>query len=55
MCMDVLRKKISDAEEVLKEIDKIRIEEERALESWRKDLSKVKEKLVELDENLFEV
>ncbi len=53
--MDVLRKKITDAEKVLREIDKIRTEEERTLEKWRADLSQLKEKLLQLDEDLFEL
>lgn len=53
--MDVLKKKLADVEHVLAEIDKVREDEDKVLDQWKSDVSKIKEKLIDLDSDLFEV
>lgn len=49
-----IKKKLSNADSILKELDDIRLEEEKELKTWQSDLSSIKEGLVAIDEKLFE-
>jgi len=53
--IDLLKHKITEAEVCLKDIENIRSKEDAKLEEWKADIQKLKEKLLEIDENLFEV
>lgn len=49
-----IRKKLSNADGILRELEDVRAEEEKELKSWQSDLSSIKEGLVAIDEKLFE-
>lgn len=53
--IDILKHKITEAEVCLKEIENIRSKEDAKLEEWKSDIQKLKDKLLEIDSNLFEV
>ncbi|HZX11986.1 MAG TPA: hypothetical protein VFE88_00820 [Candidatus Nanoarchaeia archaeon] len=52
--VDTLKAKIIEAERVLKAIEDIRDEENSKLESWKTELQTIKEKLLSIDQHLFE-
>lgn len=52
--LDELKTKLKDANEVLKELNQIKEDEEKELAIWSKDLELIKEKLMNIDQNLFE-
>ncbi len=49
-----IKNKIKDAEQVLDEITRLKQEEDHQLESWRRDIENIKEKLLDVDQKLFE-
>ena len=51
--MDLLNKKITEAEDVLGKIDEVREKEHQKVEEWKRDLAYVKEKLLAIDKELF--
>ena len=51
--MDLLAKKMTDAEDILNKLEDIRSKEEQKIEEWKRDLSTVKEKLLAIDKELF--
>ena len=53
--LDELKAKLADAEDLFRELDSIRDEEEKKIEQWKRDLNSVKEKLLAIDKSLFEV
>lgn len=53
--IDMLKIKINDAEDILKNLENVRSEEEEKLIQWKKDLQDIKEKLLSIDSELFEV
>ena len=53
--IDMLKVKINDAEEILRNLEDVRTEEEEKLTQWKKDLQDIKEKLLSIDSELFEV
>ncbi len=52
--IDTLKAKIAEAEEVLHSLEDIRDEESKKLESWKSELTAVKDKLLTIDQSLFE-
>ncbi len=52
--LDKIKAKLRESDKILDELTKIRIEEERQLDEWKKDLSMIKEKLLAIDKQLFE-
>lgn len=52
--LDKIKAKLRESDKILDELTKIRIEEERQLEEWKRDLAMVKEKLLTIDKQLFE-
>ena len=52
--LEKIRAKLREADRILEELDKIRSEEERQLQNWKRDLIDVKEKLLLIDKQLFE-
>ena len=52
--IEQIKNKIRDAEQVLDEITKLKQEEDHQLEAWRRDISGVKDKLLDIDNKLFE-
>lgn len=53
--LEALKAKIEDAEEVIRAFEDIKIQEDEKLESWKKDLQNMKDKLLSIDKELFEV
>ena len=53
--IDNLKVKIREAEGVLSEINSVRQQEAQKLDEWRKDLRDIRERLLTIDQNLFEV
>ncbi|MDD5650405.1 MAG: hypothetical protein PHF86_08335 [Candidatus Nanoarchaeia archaeon] len=53
--LEHVKNRLREAEHLLDEIDRIRIEENRELENWRSEINRVKEKLLDVDKKLFEV
>ena len=53
--IDALKQKINEAEKCLKEVEDIRAKEDQKLNDWKSDVQKLKERLLEIDKNLFEV
>lgn len=49
-----IRNRLREAEHLLDEIDRLRIEEQRELENWRSEVNRIKEKLLDIDKKLFE-
>lgn len=50
-----IKNRLREAEHLLDEVDRIRIEENRELEDWRAEINRLKEKLLDIDKKLFEV
>ena len=50
-----IKNRLREADHLLDEIDRIRIEENRELEEWRSEMNRLKEKLLDIDKKLFEV
>ena len=53
--MNKLKEKLSQAEDLLNEMDDIRQREGDKLETWKRDIASLKEKLLSVDQHLFEV
>lgn len=53
--LEHIKNRLREAEHLLDEIDRIRLEENRELEEWRSEINRVKEKLLDIDKKLFEV
>lgn len=53
--IDNLKSKIREAEGVLVEVSSVRQQEDQKLDEWRRDLKDIREKLLTIDQNLFEV
>ncbi len=49
-----LKMKLSEAGDILRELSRIKAEEEQELNSWQQDLENVKEKLLAIERNLTE-
>lgn len=49
-----IKRKLSNADGILRQIDHIKTEEEKELKSWQSELVSIKEGLVAIDEKLFE-
>ncbi len=52
--LNELKDKMKDAGDVLRELNRIKDEEEQELASWHHDLEAIKEKLMTIDKSLFE-
>lgn len=50
-----LKGKIAEAEKILDDIEAIKVQEEKKLQEWKNDLEQLKNRLVSIDNNLFEV
>ena len=50
-----VKNRLREAEHLLDEVDRIRMEENRELEEWRAEINRLKEKLLDIDKRLFEV
>ena len=53
--IDLIKEKLDEANNTLEHIERVRQEEERELDLWRNDIERVKDKLMFIDEKLFEV
>jgi len=50
-----IKEKVQEAENVLHKLDIIKAEEDRELNSWHESVSEIKERLLDIDEKLFEI
>lgn len=50
-----IKAKLENIEKILRNLNKIKSEEEDELENWQRDVSIIKEKLLSVDKNLFGV
>ncbi|MEW6063142.1 MAG: hypothetical protein AB1571_02115 [Nanoarchaeota archaeon] len=53
--IDSIKAKVKEAEDTLDELMRIKDEEERNLRAWKDEIEKIKNKLLDIDKNLFEV
>jgi hypothetical protein len=53
--LDKLKQKAAEAETLLEQIESVRADESSKLESWKKEVGAIKEKLLSVDRTLFEV
>ncbi len=52
--LNILKKKLKEAGTILSELDRIKEEEDKELAEWHNDLEMIKEKLMHIDQVLFE-
>ena len=50
----LIKEKLREIESILMELNRIKKEEDRELDSWHHDLERIKEQLLEIDKKLFE-
>ena len=53
--VDHLKEKVAEAEQLFKIIEDIRTQEEQRLEAWKHAIQSLKDKLLLIDQNLFEL
>jgi len=53
--IDQIKSRISEAEKILIDIENLKANEDKELENWKSELQEIKEKLLSVDKNLFEV
>lgn len=53
--LEEIRSRLVEAEKIINNLQKIKNEEDSEFENWRKDVEEIKEKLLSVDEDLFEV
>jgi len=53
--LNEIKKKIGEAESLFEQLEHIKDEESRKLEAWRRDIQGVKQRLLDVDKNLFGV
>ncbi len=53
--LEALKAKLEDAEEVFRAFEDIKSQEDEKLETWKRDLQNMKDKLLSIDKELFEV
>lgn len=53
--MDSIKVKLEEAQELIKNLTKLREQEEKELQEWQSSLDDVRQKLMKVDKNLFEV
>lgn len=53
--MDIIRARLKEAETVLDKLMEIKATEDREIEKWMSDLAEIKEKLISIDNSLFEI
>ena len=52
--LDSIKSKLEEADELLKNLTKLRQDEERELEDWQNSLNEIRQKLLKIDKDLFE-
>lgn len=50
-----IKARLTEAEKILNNLQKIKNEEDQEFENWRNDIEQIKQKLLSVDEKLFEV
>ncbi|MEK6948407.1 MAG: hypothetical protein AABX19_04155 [Nanoarchaeota archaeon] len=53
--IEVLKAKLANAEDLLKGLDELKTKEEQKIEEWKQDVQNMKERLLSIDQELFEV
>lgn len=50
-----IKARLTEAEKILNNLQKIKNEEDQEFENWREDIEQIKERLLSVDKNLFEI
>jgi len=53
--ISLIKEKLSDAERVFHNLKKLKDQEDRELEEWQNKLNEIRQKLIKVDKDLFEV
>ena len=53
--IQAIKAKMQDLEELISNLENIKVEEDKKLESWKRDVQNIKEKILSIDKDLFEV
>lgn len=53
--LEEIRSRLTEAEKIINNLQKLKNEEDQEFENWQKDIEELKEKLLSVDEELFEV
>ncbi len=53
--LEEIKSKLIEAEKILNNLRKLKNEENEEFENWRSDIEEIKEKLLSVDKNLFEI
>lgn len=53
--MDIIKARLNEAEQILNKLMEIKSNEDRELEKWQSDLAEIKDKLISIDNSLFEI
>ena len=53
--VESIKTKLEEADNLLKKISRLREEEEQQLQEWQNNLEEIRQKLIKVDKNLFEV
>lgn len=53
--IDEIKAKLAEAEKILRNLTKIKAEEEDEIKAWQEDIDDIKNKLMDVDRSLFEV
>lgn len=52
--LENVKKRVREAESILKELERLKAEEEQEIENWKIEMEKIKIKLLDVDKKLFE-
>ena len=53
--IEAIKTKVHEAEELLSRLDQLRSQEDKELQNWHENISRIKDKLLSVDKKLFEV
>lgn len=53
--IQAIKSKMRDLEELISNLENIKVEEDKKLDSWKRDVQNIKEKILSIDKDLFEV
>jgi len=53
--LEEIKTKLTEAEKLLNNLQKLKNEEDEEFENWRSSIEQIKEKLLSVDKNLFEI
>lgn len=53
--LEEIKARLNEAEKILNNLQKLKEEEDKEFENWKSDIEKIKDKLLSVDKNLFEI